>query len=101
MPKRANVRLGGPTARGQRLYLSGHCPKVQLDQGPLPLTVAVDGKPLPPALIQPAAQQFELDFALPDELVGKESVEVAVEVGRTFKSYGRELGVVFGVFEIR
>jgi hypothetical protein len=101
MPKRATVRLGGPTARGQRLYLSGHCPKVQLDQGPLPLTVAVDGKPLPPALIQPAAQQFEFDFALPDELVGKESVEVAVEVGRTFKSYGRELGVVFGVFEIR
>jgi hypothetical protein len=101
MPKRATVRLGGPTARGQRLYLSGHCPKVQLDQGPLPLTVAVDGKPLPPALIQPAAQQFEFDFALPDELVGKESVEVAVEVGRTFTSHDRELGVVFGVFEIR
>jgi hypothetical protein len=101
MPKKATVRLGGPTARGQRLYLSGHCPKVQLEQGPLPLTVAVDGKPLPPALIQPDAQQFEFNFALPDELVGKGSVEVAVEVARTFTLYNRELGVVFGVFEIR
>ena len=61
----------------------------------------MDGKPLPPALIQPEAQQFEFNFALPDELVGKESVEVAVEVARTFMSYNRELGVVFGVFEIR
>jgi hypothetical protein len=35
--------------------------------------------------------------------VGKESVEVTVEVGRTFRppGYETEFGVVFGVFEIR
>jgi hypothetical protein len=103
IPKKATVRLGGPTRAGQRLYLSGFCPKAQLEKGPLPLAVQVDGKALTPVLIQPATGQFEFDFELPDELVGKESVEVTVEAGRTFTPPGdtRSLGVVFGVFEIR
>ena len=103
IPKKAAVRLGGPTRAGQRLYISGFCPKAQLEKGPLPLIVQVDGKALPPVLIQPRTAQFAFDFALPDELVGKESVEVSVEAGRTFRPPGedRELGVVFGVFEIR
>ena len=65
--------------------------------------LGVNGRALPAVRIQPGAEPFEFSFALPDELVGKESVEVAVEVGRTFKPPGdkRELGVAFGVFEIR
>jgi hypothetical protein len=103
IPKRATLRLGGPTRAGQRLYVSGFCPKEQLEKGPLPLAVQVDGRALPPVLIQPGTAQFAFDFALPDELVGKDSVEIAVEAGRTFMppGYGSEFGVVFGVFEIR
>jgi hypothetical protein len=103
MPKKAAVLLGGPATAGQRLYLSGYCPKAQLEKGPLPLTVQVDGGALPPVLIQPGTGQFEFNFALPGELVGKASVDVTVEVGRTFTppEDSRELGVVFGVFEIR
>jgi hypothetical protein len=48
------------------------------------------------ASVAKGVDQFHFDFALPKELLGKDSIEVAVEVGRT---YG-ELGLVFGVFEI-
>jgi hypothetical protein len=103
MPKQATVRLGGPKTTSQRLYLSGYCPAGQLEKGPLPLNVQVDGKALPPVRIQPGTERFDFSFELPAGLVGKPSVEVAVEVGRTFKPPGeeRELGLAFGVFEIR
>ncbi len=103
MPKLATVRMGGPVTAQQRLYLTGYCPKQQLEKGPLPLSVKVDGAPLPPAQIQPGTERFAFDFALPPGLAGKESVEVTVEVGRTFIPAGedRALGLVFGVFEIR
>jgi hypothetical protein len=103
MPKQASLRLGGPVTSQQRLYLTGYCPKQQWEKGPLPLSVTVDGAALPPVRIQPGNERFAFDFALPRESAGKESVEVAVEVGRTFTPPGedRALGLVFGVFEIR
>ncbi len=103
MPKQADLRLGGPLDARQRLYLTGYCPKQQLEKGPLPLRVSVDGAALPPVQIQPGTENFAFDFALPATLTGKESVEVTVEVGRTFTPPGedRVLGLVFGVFEIR
>lgn len=63
----------------------------------------MDGAALPRVQIQPGTEHFALDFALPANLTCKESVELAVEVGRTFMPPGedRELGLVFGVFEIR
>jgi len=67
------------------------------------LSVSADGKAVGTVRIQPGTERFDFDFALPADLVGKESVEVVIEVGRTFIPPGedRELGVVFGVFEIR
>jgi hypothetical protein len=99
--RRATVRLGGPTAAGQKLYLTGQCPDEQLRNGPLPVAVAVDGSALPPANIHDPV--FELAFALPDSLVGKPEMQISVEVGRTFRpaSDPRDLGVVFGVFEVK
>ena len=46
---------------------------------------------------------FDLAFALPDGLVGKPEIHVVVEVGRVFRpaSDPRDLGVVFGVIEVR
>ena len=103
MGKRASVRLGGPGRMGGRLSLSGYCPREQWGAGPLPLRVSVDGRPLPVRPIPPGTGAFEFDYELPAGLAGAESVVVSVEAGRTFTLPGetRELGVVFGVFEIR
>jgi hypothetical protein len=96
MPRQATVRLGGPRAAGERLYLSGYSPALLLEKGPLPVSVSIDGRQVGEASVAKGVDQFHFDFALPKELLGKDSIEVAVEVGRT---YG-ELGLVFGVFEI-
>ena len=63
MPRRATVRMGAPTASGQKLYLRGSCPDEQLKDGPLPVTVEVEGVKLPPAVIRPGENAFELAFA--------------------------------------
>jgi hypothetical protein len=103
MPKQATVRLGGPKNATERLYLTGYCPPEQWAKGPLSFSIAIDGIALPTRLIQPGVERFDFDYALPASLVSRTSVEVAAEVGRTFTAPGntRELGVVFGVFEIR
>jgi len=103
MPKRATVRLGGPNKASERLYITGYCPVQQFEKGALPLSAQLDGKPLGAVSIQPGTERFDFNFALPPGLVGKDAVEVAVEVGRTFATAGddRQLGVAFGVFEIR
>jgi hypothetical protein len=89
------------SAAGQKLYLTGQWPDEQLRNGPLPIAVAVDGSPLRPANIHDSV--FDLAFALPDSLVGKPEMQISVEVGRTFRpaSDPRDLGVVFGVFEVK
>ena len=101
MPKRATLRMAGPSAAGQKLYLAGQCPAEQLRQGPLPVTVTVEGSTLGAAAI--GEQVFALAFALPGRLVGEPEIHVTVEVGRTFRpaSDPRDLGVVFGAIEIK
>jgi hypothetical protein len=103
MPKRATLRLGGPERAGQKLYVSGFCPSRQLAAGPLRMTVAVDSHPFPPVVIDRGDTPFEFGFPLPTEAIGKRSVDVAVEVERTFvvPSDGRPLGLVFGNFAVR
>ena len=100
MPKRATVQIGGPTTPGQRLYLRGYYPAEQLRAGPLTVAVTVDGVALTPAQIT-AGGNFELAFALPDGVTGP--LSVAVEVSRTFRAGSdvRDLGVVFGEFEVK
>jgi hypothetical protein len=58
---------------------------------------------LPEQMLQPAGTWFQLEFPLPNQAVGKEELEIAVEVGRTFLvgADTRPLGLNFGVFEIR
>jgi hypothetical protein len=103
MPRRASLRIAAPAAPGRKLYLRGSCPDEQLRLGPLPVTVSVDGIALPGAAIRPGENVFELAFALPDSVVGKAEMRVTVEVGRVIRpaSDPRDLGLVFGVFEVR
>ncbi|HSB15177.1 MAG TPA: hypothetical protein VLE22_12015 [Bryobacteraceae bacterium] len=103
MPKKATLRLGGPERAGQKLYVSGFCPSRQLAAGPLRMTVAVDSHRFPPVVIDRGDSPFEFGFPLPAEAIGKRSMDVAVEVERTFvvPSDGRPLGLVFGNFAVR
>ncbi len=103
MPKRATLRMAGPSAAGQRLYLRGSCPEEQLRNGPLAVTVSIDGVALPAAAIRAGENSFELAYGLPASATGQAVMQVAVEVERTFhtKIDQRDLGLAFGVFEVR
>src|SRR5438552_16214592 len=83
MPKSATVRIGGPAMKGEKLYLRGFCPEVETKEGPLSVTVAVDGTTLPPVQIEPGQTLFDFAFPVPAELVGKPRIEISVDVSRT------------------
>lgn len=103
MPKRATVKLRGPNGPGAKLYLKGSCPGVVLKAGPLKMHVAIDGEMVGQAVRLPEGQ-FSFEFKLPPRITGRPVVEVSVELDRTFRASAtdtRELGVVFGSFEIR
>ena len=107
MPRRATLRIGGPTAAGQKLYLRGICPEEQLRAGPLQVSVTIgltgaDAR-LPPATIREGQNSFELAFELPASLAEKGELAIAVEVSRVIRpaSDPRELGLGFGVFEVK
>ena len=95
--------MGAPASPGQKLYLRGSCPDELLKAGPLPVTVTVEGETLPATAIRPGENAFELVFALPGSVVGKAEMRVTVEVGRVIRpvSDPRDLGLVFGMFEVR
>jgi hypothetical protein len=103
MPGRASLRIGGPAASGQKLYLRGTCVPEQLRAGPLLVTVTVDGSTLATVGIHPRNDSFDLSVPLPDSVVGKSEMAVVMEVNRTIRKPpdNRELGLAFGVFEVR
>ncbi len=72
-------------------------------QGPLEVTVTIDGHPMPNRKLFKRDAAFHFDFGMPSTAIGKSEIEVGVEVDRTFKPAGperRELGLAFGIFEI-
>ncbi len=103
MPRRASVRLAGPRTAREKLYLSGFCPAAQTRSGPLRIFVDANGHPLGVWPLEHGDASFEVAADFPAQLVGKDSIEVSVAVERTFTAPPdrRELGLVFGVFEIR
>jgi hypothetical protein len=103
MPQRATVRLRGPRSRDEKLYVSGWCPPQQVARRPLLLTFTAGGRKLPAPVELRRDQWFRTDLPLPPQLIGSAGIEVAVEVDRTFRAPGdlRDLGLVFGTFEIR
>jgi hypothetical protein len=98
MPKRATVRIGAPTEPGKKLYLTGFSPDAL---GAVQVTVTVDGASCPVQTVRPGS--FEAAFPLPDSVVGKSEMLVTVEVSRTVRPAedGRDLGLSFGVFDVR
>jgi hypothetical protein len=98
MGKRATLRMGAPGEPGRRLYLTGYSAEAL---GQAEMKVSVDGIVLPAAAVRPGP--FAVAFGLPDSVVGKPEMQVAVEVNKTFRPSGdpRDLGLSFGVFEVR
>jgi hypothetical protein len=103
MPETATVRLGGPLTAAEKLYISGFCPAAQLRDGPLWVAVRIDGGRDRIFWLSQGNAPFHLTMGLPKELVGKQQVDVSVEVARTFQDPPdrRPLGLIFGTFEIR
>lgn len=101
--KRATLRLGGPRTPEEELHVEGFCPAVRLKDGPVRLTISVDGLALPGVWVGEPAGRFRFAFQLPAATLGRASIEVSVEVDRTLRLPGdrRELGLVFGTFAIK
>jgi len=98
MARQASLRMGAPDVKGKKLFLSGNSPG---GLGAVSVTVTVDGVALEPQTVNPG--RFEVAFPLPDSVVGKREMQVSVSVSRTIRppGDGRELGLSFGVFEVR
>ena len=102
-PRRVTVRLGGPRAPGETLYVKGFCPLAQVSTGPLGVTLGIEGGPWQTFQLTRGDAEFSLELGLTPQLVGKKWVAVYVEVERVFTAPPdrRELGLAFGTFEIR
>jgi hypothetical protein len=76
-------------------------PRDFLVDGPVTLTVSVDGQSLRPVDIHQMA--VDVSLPLPPALVGKQAVHVTLEVSRTHTppEDGRPLGIAIRVVEIR
>jgi hypothetical protein len=101
MSKHASVRFRGPIAKGQKLIVSGYCPAVQVASGPLGLKISVDGAVLPSVKIDRGDAPFSFEFTVPENAHRQITVEVEVERTFTTAADRRNLGLAFGVFEIR
>lgn len=103
MPRRATLRIAGPQSPGERLYIEGFISPRQNSQSPIYLTVTAEGARLPEARISLGASKFAVSYPLPNELVGRKELLVALEVDHTFHSGSdtRELGLNVGVIELR
>jgi hypothetical protein len=103
MPKTATIQIGGPKSPEEKLYVTGYAAAPALAAGALTLRFQAAGQPIGSATLEKAGERFELSFPLPAKLVGQYSIEIAIEVSRTFHvpNDPRELGIIFGTFEVR
>ncbi len=103
MPDSATVRMAGPHSPAERLHVSGYAPAVVVAQGPVHLTVSVDGRKLGTVAVDKPDEPFDFDFALPAAEVGKDAMEIKLSVDRTMTLPGdsRRLGLIFGTLELK
>jgi hypothetical protein len=102
MPRRATLRIGGPRSTSEKLYLMGF-PPPHASQATVPLRVTVDGIALPELRLDLTGATFNAALPLPDQVVGKPEVQILLETDRAVhtETDTRELGLNFGIFEIR
>jgi hypothetical protein len=100
MPAKATVRMAAPKP-GERLYITGYRAEHAGSDFPVRLTVSSDGQRLGERLIPPGQTNFTFDFAT--STARQEAMTVTLQVDRTFRppEDGRDLGLAFGVLELR
>jgi hypothetical protein len=103
MPKTATVKMQRPNKIGQILEASGYCPASVLAAGPLTVSFRADGVTIGTAAVAQPDQRFNLNLPLPAELVGRQTMELEIEVNRTLRvsKDSREFGLVFTTFTIK
>jgi hypothetical protein len=103
MPATATVQTPGPRTGAERLYITGYAPAQVVAAGPLTLRVQAAGHELGAVTLRTPDEKFAFDFPLSADLAGRETIEVKLAVNRVFHPAGetRDLGLIFGTFEIR
>jgi Dolichyl-phosphate-mannose-protein mannosyltransferase len=107
MGKRATVTLAVPSQPGRegshRLYITGYAPARALKSGPIALQVTIGGVARPTVQVRNPDAPFAFDFEVPPRLGEAQTVEVTVDLDRTFTAPPdpRIFGLVFVSFEIR
>jgi hypothetical protein len=103
MPARATVRIAAPQTPKQRLVITGYCPQEQTSSGPLQLQISINGNEVSGEVFSKPEMPFVRSISVPPSLIGNAEMEVELAVSRTFQGpeRGRNLGLAFGIFEIR
>jgi hypothetical protein len=103
MPQTATLKMGGPYKPGLILEITGFCPVAVLEKGPQTVVFRADGIELGTATLKDPNKRFQLQFPLPDRLVGKNTIEISIEVGHTVKAGAdvRPLGLIFSTFTMK
>ncbi len=103
MPKTATLKMGGPERPGQVLEITGFCPPAVLEKGPQTVVFRADGIQFGTATLNDSSKRFEFQFPLPNELVGKSTIEISIEVGHTVQVGAdiRPLGLIFTTFTMK
>ena len=103
MPKKASVRLPGPHDASEKLNITGFAAAPALAAGPVTLSVRAGGHDLGSTTLREPGAKFAVQFPLPADLVGQENIEITLELSKGFRPPGenRDLGMIFGTFEIR
>lgn len=101
MPGEATARLRGPEKAGTKLALDGFIPEEQLKSGPRHLIAFVDGIRAGQTEVYDPESDFHRLFPMPDSSVGKDAVEIRIQVSPVDRKGGQEYGAVFGKIAIR
>jgi hypothetical protein len=102
-PRSATVRMAGPASRDGNLHVTGYAPAPVLAGGPAILIFRRGSVVVGRATISKPDEAFSLDFPLPPQAAGQESIEISIETQSSFHPAGdtRDLGMVFGTFSVR
>jgi hypothetical protein len=103
MPKAATIRIAGPKTAQDKLYATGYAAPTALASGPVTMIFRAGGKDIGKTLLDKPGEKFAISFPLPAQLVGQYEIEITIEASKTFRPPNdqRELGMIFGTFEIK
>ena len=102
MPKAASVKLRAPRNSTEKLYIHGYCPPEQVHGKPLEIQVLASGTAIAHFTVKKPGS-LDLEVPLPAQAIGRDPLEITIELDHTFRPSGdiRDLGLVVISIEIR